>query len=211
MRRQSNEMRRRQNTKQILNVAQSLLIRSGYVAATMDRIATASSLTKGAVYFYFPSKEVLVGELIERAKKSFFDPSLELLNQNELGVTERFVNYFNFAGALVENHDMYLLPLTLSIQQDAIPESLFEQIKDLYKRTHRALTEAVAEGQRSGEFATKLPAEVHASQIIATMDGMLHEWGRRSNEISGREFMRAARTGILASLQDESLQVDSET
>lgn len=197
--RRSNEDRREWSTTHILQIAQQQIVRAGYVATTMDRIAAHSELTKGAVYFYFPSKEALMNALLDRADKEYFTPALELLKATQGSATDRLIAYFNHAGAHLE-HGVYLLPLTLSIQSDVIPESLHSRILDLYNNTHSLLSRVIGEGQRDGEFTATEAPETHASHLIATMDGMLLEWERSKDSIDGRQFMRVARRGVLRSL-----------
>lgn len=45
--------------EQILSAAQSLFAQQGYDSATMDQIARAAGLTKGAVYYFFKNKAEL--------------------------------------------------------------------------------------------------------------------------------------------------------
>lgn len=195
-----NEERRRWSTQHILDIAQQQIIRLGYVAATMDRIAAHSELTKGAVYFYFPSKEALLHALIDRAENTYYTPALALLQQKEGGASARLAAYFNYAGASME-HGRYLLLLTLSIQQDSIPQSAHERILALFERIHLQLSGVIEQGITADEFETTNAPEAHASHITATMDGMLLEWERRKAQIDGREFMRVSRSAILMSLK----------
>jgi AcrR family transcriptional regulator len=54
------DARRAERREQILNAAWSCFQREGLHATTMDDIITASGLSAGAVYSYFPSKEALI-------------------------------------------------------------------------------------------------------------------------------------------------------
>jgi AcrR family transcriptional regulator len=54
------DTRRAERREQILNAAWSCFQREGLHATTMDDIISASGLSSGAVYGYFPSKEALI-------------------------------------------------------------------------------------------------------------------------------------------------------
>ncbi|MGQ4490163.1 TetR/AcrR family transcriptional regulator [Streptomyces sp. 372A] len=45
--------------RRLIEAAAELFTRSGYASATLGRIAAAAGVTKGALYFHFPSKEAL--------------------------------------------------------------------------------------------------------------------------------------------------------
>lgn len=196
-----NEERRRRSTQHILDVSESRIVRSGYAAATMDRIAADSQLTKGALYFYFASKESLLDALLDRSEQSIFVPALGLLDDPSGTSTDRIVAYFNHMGASTDRIGGYLLPLTVSLQLDAIPDSAHQRIMRLYETIQTRLEAVIAEGMRAGEFSAAVPAHERAAFVTATMDGMLLEWSRRGHGLDGAQFLRAGRHCILAGLR----------
>jgi AcrR family transcriptional regulator len=60
--------RRAQGTGAILEAAQRLFAARGFEATTIDDIAASAGVTKGAVYHYFDSKELVFREVFERAQ-----------------------------------------------------------------------------------------------------------------------------------------------
>jgi AcrR family transcriptional regulator len=56
--------------KRILRKAMKLFAENGYHATTMDGIAKAVGVSKGALYLYFDSKETLFAELASFSRKS---------------------------------------------------------------------------------------------------------------------------------------------
>lgn len=61
------QRRRERSREEILDAARSLLESRGPQALTLDEVARAVGLTKAALYYYFPSKDALLGELQHRA------------------------------------------------------------------------------------------------------------------------------------------------
>ena len=57
--------RRAQTRGAILKAAQALFGAEGFAATTMDQIAQASGVAKGAVYHHFPSKEAVFEAVLE--------------------------------------------------------------------------------------------------------------------------------------------------
>ena len=76
MRSQSATTKRAQRQASIgrlLDAAQSLFVSQGYRQTNLDQIASAAGLTKGAVYFYFRSKETVLLELLKRVQAIVVD------------------------------------------------------------------------------------------------------------------------------------------
>lgn len=61
------QRRRDRSREEILDAARALLESRGLQGLTMDEVARAVGLTKAALYYYFPSKDALLGELHHRA------------------------------------------------------------------------------------------------------------------------------------------------
>ncbi len=55
--------------KQILDVAEKLLLRDGYDATAMAEIARRAGVANNAVYWYFPSKDELLAAVLERRQQ----------------------------------------------------------------------------------------------------------------------------------------------
>jgi AcrR family transcriptional regulator len=64
----SRSQRRRERSRdEILDAARTVLEARGLQGLTMDEVARAVGLTKPALYYYFPSKDALLGELHHRS------------------------------------------------------------------------------------------------------------------------------------------------
>ncbi|HRX34887.1 MAG TPA: TetR/AcrR family transcriptional regulator [Aestuariivirga sp.] len=56
--------RREQSREEILDAARRVLLRSGVAATTLEAVAKEVGVSKTALYYYFPSKDALLFELI---------------------------------------------------------------------------------------------------------------------------------------------------
>jgi AcrR family transcriptional regulator len=54
-------------------VARELFVRSGYGATSLEEIAAAAEVTKGALYHHFSSKQALFREVYEREQRTILD------------------------------------------------------------------------------------------------------------------------------------------
>jgi AcrR family transcriptional regulator len=58
------ERRRERSREEILEAARRVIVKNGVAAATLDAIAQEVGLTKAALYYYYPSKEALLFEIM---------------------------------------------------------------------------------------------------------------------------------------------------
>lgn len=58
------ERRRDASREEIVDAARRVLLRRGIASTTLDAVAEEVGLTKAAIYYYFPSKDALLFELI---------------------------------------------------------------------------------------------------------------------------------------------------
>lgn len=58
------ERRREQSREEILSAARQVLLRSGIAATTLEAVAKEGGLSKATLYYYFPSKDALLFELV---------------------------------------------------------------------------------------------------------------------------------------------------
>ena len=58
------ERRRERSREEILEAAREVLLRKGVAATTLEAVAREVGVTKPALYYYFPSKDALLFELI---------------------------------------------------------------------------------------------------------------------------------------------------
>lgn len=76
---------------QILDAATDLLIRYGYDKMTMDDLAEAAQVSKGALYLHFSSKQALIDALIQRElERALADFALRLGRVQQVTLAELF-------------------------------------------------------------------------------------------------------------------------
>jgi len=69
-RRDRRERRRERSREEILEAARQVLMRNGVAATTLEAVAREVGVSKPALYYYFPSKDALLFELIFDALQS---------------------------------------------------------------------------------------------------------------------------------------------
>jgi AcrR family transcriptional regulator len=81
------ERRRERSREEIVDAARRVLLRQGIAATTLDAIANEVGLTKAALYYYYPSKDALLFEImfdtIERESRALHDGVAQSKNGGE--------------------------------------------------------------------------------------------------------------------------------
>jgi AcrR family transcriptional regulator len=161
------ERRPAERPEEIAAAALSLFCEKGYNVTTIDEIAAAAGVTKGAVYHHFDSKE----QLLQTAMTNFFDSALEramenvakspardavsrvravLLAASELWVTAEFLAVFCLVFGEVGR---------------AVPRLRETFLKRGPFRGWKALAEIIRDGQDSGAFRADIDSTVIARTI----------------------------------------------
>lgn len=167
MTRHESEAERR---RQILDAARACFHASGFHAARVDDVAKRAGLSKGAVYFYFPSKDQLFLALVLQAHDQTY-AFLEAAEQGSARAVDRLVavgtsylQFLSFGGPSSRLH----LMMSEAALRDA---GLAAELVALHQRFVDAVTRILAQGMAEGTFRPMDPMLV-ATLLKAMMDGL---------------------------------------
>ena len=199
--RRSNRERREQSTEQVLAAARGLFVSRGYHSTSIDDIARAAGLTKGAVYFYFKGKSALLLELLSQSSILYNNIFSEMQGSGEGAARqlEMFVEWAARVGA--RNSELLLLPILMSLEFNGRDAEVEQALEKLYDRYHDEMERVVVMGQETGEFNDSLSPREEAAVLVAFTDGMLLEWIRRSRRLDGARLVQSAKALISGGLR----------
>ena len=178
----------------LLSKALTLFITQGYHATTVEVIAQAAGLTKGAVYFYFKSKANVLKTLLHRTEELTVEPTIAAMDASGDDPKDRlnaFVRSQSVIGA--EKTEYMLLAILMSAEFNGSGDEIERRLIELMARMEDALRETVKSGQNIGIFRKEIGAEELASIIMAINKGCYVEWYMRGKDLKGQDFARAFR------------------
>jgi AcrR family transcriptional regulator len=178
----------------LLSKALTLFITQGYHATTVEVIAQAAGLTKGAVYFYFKSKANVLKTLLDRTEELTVEPTIAAMDASGDDPKDRlnaFVRSQSVIGA--EKTEYMLLAILMSAEFNGSGDEIERRLIELMARMEDALRETVKSGQNIGIFRKEIGAEELASIIMAINKGCYVEWYMRGKDLKGQDFARAFR------------------
>lgn len=166
---------------QLIRAAEKLFRRKGYEGTSVDQIARAARLTKGAVYFHFGSKEELFIEVIRQYWSSNTAPLYGII-ENVKGADEFFERIIAFGFELLKRGQNFTVPFWE--QALKIP-----RIKKYWMDEHRKVIDALAAG---ASRRTRLSIDESRSMIHflgAVLDGMIvqHQMCREDMDLASQE------------------------
>lgn len=179
-----------QSRRELVSVAIDCFSRYGYQGTSIDRIARAAGVTKGALYYHFRDKQdLLFGALddriggfervvVERVTR-LKDPVAALYEVADICVEQ----------ATVSNHRRFIL--TLMVEALDTHEELSERFRAMMRRFRDFLTDTVAIGQRKGVFRNDVDPALAAQLFVAALAGMELQYYQDPEAIRLRESMRA--------------------
>jgi AcrR family transcriptional regulator len=159
--------------QKILDAAARALAERGYAEAKLSDIAQEAGTHAGALYYYFPSREDLVKEVMLTSLNRIAEFSEDLLkdraHQSALDRVLAFVR------ALIQHqaaqHDDNYLRAYLR-NGDHVPESLRTVIKARRRQLRHTLTQLIGEAKASGQISAQLDTHVAAQFIIGATNWM---------------------------------------
>ena len=196
----------------LLEAALRLFVSQGYRSTNLEQISGAAQLTKGAVYFYFRSKETVLLELLKRVQATVVDRAIEVTDAAGRNPSDRLVAYVHYQANLgITHRDQVLLLILMALEFKEREGEAQAFIATLAAKQCAFIEKLVQSGQRAGVFRRDVPARELASVVLAINDGTFLEWFRRSASLDGRKLVKALRSVVLGGVLAEPGQMPAAT
>lgn len=187
--------------ERLLDAAQRLFVSQGYRQTNLDQIASAADLTKGAVYFYFRSKETVLLELLKRVQTIVVDEALKFAASASPRAADQLVAFLHHQSKLgVTHRDAVLLLILMSLEFSERKGAARNLLRRIYRRLYGFVESVIQVGQRSGEIRADVRGRELSAIVMAIHDGTFLEWYRRSPALGGPELVRALRGVLLTGI-----------
>src|SRR5690242_644018 len=168
---------------ELLDAALRVFAARGYRNASLEEVAAAAGVTKGAVYHYFKNKEELLSSALEyRQQRS--SVRLEEALRRETGTSAARIRLLfrrAFGDGDPGRRDMLALIHTIAHEAPAVYQRWVARGP---MKWWRVVASLIAEGQETGEFGTAIDAEVAARVVLVGVLGQV-SWQRYAESIPG--------------------------
>ncbi len=161
-------------TGQILDAAERVFARLGFAPARMDDVANESGLSKGTLYLYFRSKELLIDALVGRMVE-LETRRLVAIRTSEGTAAERLGRFVDdYAAEIVRFAP--LSPVILEVYARAARHlTVREALQRYFADFRRELGALIAEGVERGEFRAT-DSDLVAVALTGQLEGLALLW-----------------------------------
>lgn len=159
---------------QILEAAKEVFVRLGLHKARVDDIAKEAGLSKGAVYWYYKSKDEIVVAILEQLFEGEFS-DLRKLFTAEGTVAERLNSFVDFTIDDIQRW-LKIIPVAYEFLGLVFHQKFVKQTFQKYFRTYMELLAVlIQQGIDNGEFQATSAMDV-AVTIGAIFEGTILLW-----------------------------------
>lgn len=180
----------------ILAAAERVFYEKGVSNATMEEVASAAGVTRGAIYWHFANRADLVLELynsLPMPQEELIARELEAENADVFGVLERVGREWLELLA-TDEHRQRILSILLRCDTTGEFAAISERQNDLDVEHMQALEAAFARAQGQGRLCDCWTPRSAASMLRWVIKGLCSEWllfGRRFDLADeGKEALR---------------------
>jgi AcrR family transcriptional regulator len=199
------EEQRFSSVERIMKCALDLFVTNGYRATAVEMIGVRAKLTKGAIYFYFKSKEAILLRLLEDAETIVVNPIFAPTEDTHSHAIDKLVAFLHQQSNVALSHPQHLLLLILmSVEFYGTNTEIEVRVRRIYLRLYTYIDGVIHQGQAEGSIRADIRSHELTAVVMADHDGMLIEWYRRPGELEGKNLARAARLTLLDGLKARS-------
>jgi AcrR family transcriptional regulator len=185
----------------ILNHSMRLFLERGYHGTSIDDITQAAGLTKGALYWHFKSKEDLLKKIIEKYEMNFLDGMIHTVGEVKGGSLDKFEKYIQFNSSFAYyNRELCVSFETLAGELVGAHHKIEPEIRRIYKKYQKFLSNLISEGKKEKVFKRELPTDLAALTIMAFHHGVLVQWSMNIGKIPGETFVKTFKEIMLSGL-----------
>src|SRR5947209_16920687 len=152
----------------ILSSCLRLFASRGFASTSIDMIASAAGITKGAVYWHFDSKDALFAAILERIRTRWQDAVMKPVSA-DVPVTARLQQLFaGYAALFTEDPEICLFMQRVLLEGD---DKYSPKIARVFKQTVNFIAGVLREGQARGEIRTDANNAHVAHSILGGIAG----------------------------------------
>lgn len=172
-----------------MDIAIDCFARFGYQGASIDRIAKAAGLTKGAIYYHFKDKEELLFEAV-KSRVSQFERRVisDLEAVTDATAALRRVTEVCLEHATKSNHRRMIV--TLMVEALGTNARLSAQFRQMMHRFRAFLRGIIEVGQHQGVFRSDVSAITAAGVYAGAVMGAEIEYYQDPQQVDLGEHLR---------------------
>ncbi len=161
---------RESRMESLLTAAIEEFVEKGYNGASMDSIAKRAGVSKGGLYHYFPTKEVLLMEANNKISEPISEMALKALASKSAieGIRYYIRQYINYWIPRTKELSFTFLSMSKALESDI----LMDYFEEYVTQSSAFFVEMFRKAKNSGEINISDP-EAYGISLMGALDGVL--------------------------------------
>lgn len=187
----------------LLDAAEALFHLHGVSRTSLQDIAQAAGLTRGAIYWHFEDKAELFNAMMERATMPLEEGmSVASETSSQLSLAELRWGLVNVFYSAMHNErtrrvfEIAMQKVEYTGELQALKERKLSAHRDWRAQNQAAFDHAVAQGQLPKAVDTRIASVA----LVALVDGLIHQWIMDPDSFDLMQVGQASVEGFLTSL-----------
>jgi AcrR family transcriptional regulator len=187
--------------ERIINAGITLFLAKGFVGTTTKELTEAAGVAKGTLYWHFPSKNLILDEILDRFSVELYDAAFDVTNRCDGDFVKRFKAFYRFITEFARDKKELLQVSSTVLGEIAGSGTPAEtKIQAIQMKAHAFVQRLIEEGQDEGVVDKELNASLQAHIILANFVGMHLQWCLHGDSFDAVSYARAYRDAILRGL-----------
>jgi len=183
-----------QTRKAILDSCLKLFAKYGFSTTSIEDIASAAGITKGAVYWHFDGKQDLFQEILEQIRTRWHHMVQQPLSEEKAPLARLETLFDCYLKLFVEAPEICLFLQRVLLERD---KEFSPQVGRVFAQTAHFIARILDEGKMCRVFRQDFDSLVTAHMILASISGATQQsLTNRSLTIEG--LVREAKAMVLA-------------
>ena len=188
--------------EQIMDAALKVIIRKGYDNSRMDDIVDLSSMSKGAIYWYYKSKKEVYLNLVNYWVIKYSTVINHIIEEDD-SAADQLKDVFDYFILQYEQDPSAFKALVEFWSLAGRDEDFHKKVDRVYTKFLEFLERIINKGVKSGEFKN-LDVRVTALSIMVNIEGIIWFTLFDAHGLSAREYINTITNFILSGLINKS-------
>jgi|TARA_B100000315_G_scaffold52495_1_gene46866 AcrR family transcriptional regulator len=197
-----NDTRQIQRKEQIMDAALKVIISKGYENSRMDDIVDLSSMSKGAIYWYYKSKKEVYLNLVNYWVIKYSTVINHIVEEDD-SAADQLKDVFDYFILQYEQDPSAFKALVEFWSLAGRDEDFHKKVDRVYTKFLEFLERIINKGVKSGEFKN-LDVRVTALSIMVNIEGIIWFTLFDAHGLSAREYIKTITNFILSGLINKS-------
>jgi AcrR family transcriptional regulator len=203
--------------EKLIQASIKLFLAKGYAGASTNEIADSAGVSKGALYWYFKSKEDILDAILDRYRDGLIEEIQRKVNGCSGDFVDRFKMFYKFITEFGRDNRELLLAFTLLLMEFAgSGTELEKRMKRMNSSLIITIQKMLEDGIREGTVDRDIDAAIYARFFTSTLVGSqlqwyLGNWSFESDPAYDRRHALIQREALLKTVLSEERSAKRES